>query len=417
MNEQIRNILVQETTKTSKIRQLYLLGVPRAEIARMVTNGNYGFVVNALRRMREREGGPNVQPLAAAPDYTFNRKFGIEIEAYNCSRERLARELREADIEVTVESYNHTTRPHWKLVTDSSINGNDTFELVSPILVGEAGLRELEKVCWVLDLCDMKVNGSCGLHVHIDAAGFSMETWRNLALSYKHLEPVIDKFMPASRRDNYYCRGLGHVSDGMIRSARTVDDLKSRIGNRYHKAFFVVIEHLGELELAATNVIRSISTLFFVIVNSLAATTGSLVSNLLGAGQKNQIFPLCNRVIRLGYAVGFPLIIFSIICFNPLFNIYSDNEGLMQIAQLPFTVALLNYAFALPGYVYINAVTGTGATRTTFIFHTVTIIAYQIYLWTISNFSTSLSVYWTAEYLYVILLGVLSIIYLKCKNY
>ena len=181
MNEQIRNILVQETTKTSKIRQLYLLGVPRAEIARMVTNGNYGFVVNALRRMREREGGPNVQPLAAAPDYTFNRKFGIEIEAYNCSRERLARELREADIEVTVESYNHTTRPHWKLVTDSSINGNDTFELVSPILVGEAGLRELEKVCWVLDLCDMKVNGSCGLHVHIDAAGFSMETWRNLA--------------------------------------------------------------------------------------------------------------------------------------------------------------------------------------------------------------------------------------------
>ena len=134
-----------------------------------------------------------------------------------------------------MEGYNHTTRPHWKLVTDNSLNGNDTFELVSPILVGEAGLRELEKVCWVLELCDVKVNGSCGLHVHIDAAGFSMETWRNLALSYKHLEPVIDRFMPASRRDNYYCRGLGHVSDGMIRSARTVDELKGRIGDRYHK--------------------------------------------------------------------------------------------------------------------------------------------------------------------------------------
>ena len=174
---------------------------------------------------------------------------------------------------------------------------------------------------------------------------------------------------------------------------------------------------LGELELAATNVIRSISTLFFVIVNSLAATTGSLVSNLLGAGQQNQVIPLCNRVIRLGYAVGFPLIILSIICFNPLFNIYSGNESLLQIAQLPFTVALLNYVFALPGYVYMNAVTGTGATRTTFMFQAVTIIAYQIYLWTISNFSTSLSVYWTAEYLYVILLGVLSVIYLKNRNY
>lgn len=60
MNEQIRSILAQETTKTSKIRQLYLLGVPRAEIARMVTNGNYGFVVNALRRMNECGDGPNI---------------------------------------------------------------------------------------------------------------------------------------------------------------------------------------------------------------------------------------------------------------------------------------------------------------------------------------------------------------------
>ena len=94
----------------------------------------------------------------------------------------------------------------------------------------------------------------------------------------------------------------------------------------------------------------------------------------MGAGQKNQVFSLCNRIIRLGYAVGFPLIILSIISFNPLFNIYSDNESLIQIAQLPFLVALLNYAFALPGYVYMNAVTGTSATRTTFIFQTVTIL-------------------------------------------
>ena len=39
------------------------------------------------------------------------------------------------------------------------------------------------------------------------------------------------------------------------------------------------------------------------------------------------------------------------------------------------------------------------------------------YLWSVSCFSTSLSVYWTAEYLYVILLGVLSVIYLKNKEY
>ena len=191
----------------------------------------------------------------------------------------------------------------------------------------------------------------------------------------------------------------------------------SFIGVASWLAFFVSIEHLGEIELAATNVIRSVSTLFFVIVNSLAATTGSLVSNLLGAGQKKQVVPLCNRVVRLGYAIGLPLVILALIFYHPIISVYTDSAVLMQIAHLPFVVMLLNYAFALPGYVYINAVTGTGATRMTFIFQMITIAAYQIYLWSISVFSTSLSVYWTAEYLYVILLGLFSFIYLKYKRY
>ena len=191
----------------------------------------------------------------------------------------------------------------------------------------------------------------------------------------------------------------------------------SFIGVASWLAFFVAIEHLGEMELAATNVIRSISTLFFVIVNSLAATTGSLVSNVLGAAQKEQVIPLCNRIVRLGYAIGVPLVILAVIFYRPIISIYTGSTVLMQIAHLPFVVMLLNYVFALPGYVYMNAVTGTGATRMTFIFQLITIVAYQIYLWSISSFSTSLSVYWTAEYLYVILLGLLSVIYLKYKHY
>ena len=148
-----------------------------------------------------------------------------------------------------------------------------------------------------------------------------------------------------------------------------------------------------------------------------SATTGSLVSNLLGAGQKRQVIPLCNCVVRLGYAIGFPLVILAVIFYRPIIGIYTESTALMQIAHLPFVVMLLNYIFALPGYVYMNSVTGTGATRMTFIFQLITIVAYQIYLWSISSFSTSLSVYWTAEYLYVILLGLLSVIYLKYKHY
>ena len=153
--------------------------------------------------------------------------------------ERLARELREAGIHVAVEGYNHTTRDHWKLVTDSSLQGNNTFELVSPILVGENGLKELETVCWVLDICNAKVNDSCGFHVHMDAASFNLDTWKNLTLTYKHLEHLIDAFMPRTRRNNTYCKTLSGVSDERIKSVRTIDGLREVFNNdRYHKVNF-----------------------------------------------------------------------------------------------------------------------------------------------------------------------------------
>lgn len=234
MNEQITAILSQTTTKTRKIEQLLQLGLTRRQVADLVTNGNYGFVQNVYKKMLSR----TVQTIPASIqlDYTFTRKFGIEIEAYNCTREKLASELRSAGIDVAVEGYNHTTRNHWKLVTDSSLTGNNTFELVSPVLEGEAGLKELEKVCWVLEYCDVKVNDSCGLHIHMDAADFDIQTWKNLALSYKHLERVIDSFMPQSRRQNYYCKGLSSISAADIQAAQNINDLRAAFGNnRYRK--------------------------------------------------------------------------------------------------------------------------------------------------------------------------------------
>jgi len=155
-----------------------------------------------------------------------------------------------------------------------------------------------------------------------------------------------------------------------------------------------------------------------VIVNSFAATSGSLVSNLIGAGEGRNLFRLCYKVLRLGYAVGIPLIVFALLFNRQIVGFYTDNAQLMEFAHYPFIVMLLNYAFALPGYVYVNAVTGTGDTRMAFVFQVSTIVIYLAYLYLLSYSSiVSLSVYLTAEYLFVMLLGVQSYVYLKRKQY
>ena len=181
--------------------------------------------------------------------------------------------------------------------------------------------------------------------------------------------------------------------------------------------FFVAIERLGENQLAVSNIIRSVSTVFFVIVNSFAATTGSLVSNLIGADEGRSMFRLCGKILRLGYAIGLPLIIIAMLFNQQIVGFYTDNAELIELAQSPFIVMLLNYTFALPGYVFMNAVTGTGNTRIAFIFQISTIVVYLAYLYLLSYcFTTTLPVYLTAEYLFVILLGVQSYAYLKISG-
>ena len=61
-----------------------------------------------------------------------------------------------------------------------------------------------------------------------------------------------------------------------------------------------------------------------------------------GAGQKAQVIPLCNRIVRLGYAIGFPLVILALIFYRSIIGIYTESTFLMQIAHLPFMVMLLN---------------------------------------------------------------------------
>ncbi|GCB33976.1 hypothetical protein KGMB02408_09210 [Bacteroides faecalis] len=96
--------------------------------------------------------------------------------------------------------------------------------------------------------------------------------------------------------------------------------------------FFIAIEHLGKIELAISNIIRSVSALFFVVVNSFALTAGSLVSNLIGAEEAKEIFPLCRKILNLGYVIGLPLVEITLWGHQCIIGFYTDSEQLVQLA-------------------------------------------------------------------------------------
>lgn len=156
-----------------------------------------------------------------------NRKFGIEIEAFNVERRVVAQALNAAGIACEVQGYNHHISDVWKVITDSSIVGcSNGFELVSPVLSGNAGIEQVKKVCEALKTIGVKVNKSCGLHVHIDARQLSVRDIKAVIGRYALNEDIIDAFMPISRRgnNNRYCASILNDYQSQSQAFQTLED-------------------------------------------------------------------------------------------------------------------------------------------------------------------------------------------------
>ena len=148
--------------------------------------------------------------------------FGIELELSDGngrSRHSVAQviERRTSTSVKVVEQYRdtHKASSRWKLVHDGSIECNRStptcskFELVSPILRGEEGLKECHNTLQSLSRSssvDILVNKSMGFHVHVSVEGFTLEMFKKLCKNFVEYEDAMDALMPPSRRRSDYCQ-------------------------------------------------------------------------------------------------------------------------------------------------------------------------------------------------------------------
>ena len=232
-------ILNSSLNKTDKMKALFELGLTRRQVSELLGVG-YGFAQNVYAKMygtgrqNRRSTAQVIEDAIEGFNFTFNRNFGVEIEAFNIDSTTLKNKLNAAGIQTEFEGYTHRTMTHWKVVTDASLRGNNTFELVSPILNGQDGIEQLKKVCKVLKSLNAKINKSCGLHIHFDARDLELSAWKKLHKNYANLEPEIDTFMPVSRRGNnaYYCKSIRVENfERKIENASNLKDLGKAIGN------------------------------------------------------------------------------------------------------------------------------------------------------------------------------------------
>lgn len=179
LNETVNEILNKEVSRYQKQRELIKFGLTNFEVNNIL-NGAF-----TLTRF----------------DFS-SLTFGVEIECYNFTRDMLIDNAVRKGLYVRSEGYNHEDKHYFKIVRDGSLTGENTQEVVSPILKGDKGLNSLQILCSALSEVNAKVNVSCGLHIHIGAANMKDAHYIRIVRNYQKIEKVIDTFMPESRRGN-----------------------------------------------------------------------------------------------------------------------------------------------------------------------------------------------------------------------
>ena len=159
-------------------------------------------------------------PTATVTDST-DRKFGIEIEFTGLSAQGALTAVRAAGLTCEIEGYNHNTRSHWKIVSDSTCG----YELVSPPLAGDAGFAAVTTAMNALDAAGAKVNRNCGLHVHHDSEGLSGSEIAAFVEFYVKRQDSMDRLVAPSRRrgGNTWCKRVGRNELADIISSFTQD--------------------------------------------------------------------------------------------------------------------------------------------------------------------------------------------------
>jgi putative MATE family efflux protein len=179
--------------------------------------------------------------------------------------------------------------------------------------------------------------------------------------------------------------------------------------------FYVLIaRNASQTGLAISTTMRTVFGLFGTFFWALAATTNSMVSNVIGQGEKDMVWPLLRRITMLSVAVEcgtclllnlFPGIYLSLFRNETLFI----KEGIPVLRAISFAMILLS-----AGTIWLNAVTGTGNSRVTFMIEIVAIIFYCSYVFIVLEVQKMSILWgWMSEVIYWTFLFSISYTYIR----
>jgi putative MATE family efflux protein len=182
--------------------------------------------------------------------------------------------------------------------------------------------------------------------------------------------------------------------------------------------FFLLIEKMGEKALAASTLIKSIYLLFMIPIWGFGSATNTLVSNAMGAGHVLHVPVIIRRVMLLSVLTTTFCVALILIFPHSVIQLFSREADISFTALGPLKVITLALLLLSSGSVLFNAVSGAGATRSALYIELITLFFYMLYMVSVTlKFHLSLEYVWMSEWVYMLLLTLLSLLYLMSNRW
>ncbi|MGX5820541.1 MATE family efflux transporter [Chitinophaga lutea] len=178
--------------------------------------------------------------------------------------------------------------------------------------------------------------------------------------------------------------------------------------------FFIFIEHLGQRQLAISNLMRSVFGLFGIFTWALAATCNTMVSNLIGQQREDDVLKLVPRIVRIAFICAvFVCLLINLFPYQ-LLHIFTRDATMIAEALPSVRVCTAVTLLSAMTAIVFNAVTGTGNTRVNLQIELAAVTVYLVYCWVvIEHLRMPLEWAWGSEFTYWITMGGLAFLYLK----
>jgi putative MATE family efflux protein len=183
-------------------------------------------------------------------------------------------------------------------------------------------------------------------------------------------------------------------------------------------AFFIIIERLGERELAASNIVRSAYMILMIPMWGFGSTANTLVSNAIGEGRSDLVMAITWKVIRMSCFAALVMVSLGLLFPHQILSVYTDDPDLRAVS-LPILYVIQGSLFMFSlSMVFFSSVSGTAATRIGLFIEIITLSLYVTMTWYLGIY-LKLPVHqvWFVEYLYVLVMGGLSLLYLRSGHW